>query len=149
MLRQVHIFDIKAANPIFQQAYLANALVNSKNKPQSFYKIDLLLEHQNKEFKQFCADRGLSLQENDKMFRLHALLVDALKKVRSFINCIIVGKEKNRYNFTKNVSFDILSFANKLHKLKSTYLERLECSKIYFSENQVSDLVKLGLEYLP
>ena len=33
MLRQVHIFDIKAANPILQQTYLANALVNPRGKP--------------------------------------------------------------------------------------------------------------------
>ena len=51
MLRQVHIFDTKAADPILQEAYLANALVNPIGKPQSFYKMDLLLEHQNGEFK--------------------------------------------------------------------------------------------------
>lgn len=32
MLRQVYIFDTKVANPIFQQVYLANVLVNSKGK---------------------------------------------------------------------------------------------------------------------
>lgn len=28
MMRQMHIFDIKVANPILQKAYLANFLVN-------------------------------------------------------------------------------------------------------------------------
>lgn len=81
------------------------------------------------------------------MFWLHILLVDALKKIRSFINCIIVDKEKNGYHPINNASFDILSLANQLHRLKSTYPERLKRGKIYFSENQVPDLVKLGLEY--
>ena len=45
MLKQVHIFDTKAADPILQEAYLANALVNPRGKPQSFYEMDLLLEH--------------------------------------------------------------------------------------------------------
>ena len=62
MLRQVHIFDTKAADPILQEAYLTNAFVNPRGKPQSFYKMDLLLEHQNREFKQFCTDRRSSPQ---------------------------------------------------------------------------------------
>lgn len=53
MLRQVYIFDIKAADPSFQEGYLANALVNPRGKPKSFYKMDLLLEHQNGKFQQF------------------------------------------------------------------------------------------------
>ena len=61
MLRQVHIFDTKAADPILQKAYLANALVNPRGKSQTFYEMDLLLEHQNGEFKRFRADRGSSL----------------------------------------------------------------------------------------
>lgn len=51
MLRQVYIFDMKVADPIFQEIYLANTLVKSRGKLQSFYEIDLLLEHQNKKFK--------------------------------------------------------------------------------------------------
>ena len=82
------------------------------------------------------------------MFWLHALSVDALRKVRSSINCIIVGKEKDGYHSTKDAAFDILSLANQLHRSKSTYLEEQERGKIYFLENQVPDLVKLGLEYL-
>lgn len=68
ILRQIYIFDTKAANPIFQEAYLANVLVNPKSKPQSFYTMDLLLEHQKREFKQFCTDCGSFLQESDNMF---------------------------------------------------------------------------------
>lgn len=53
MLRQLHIFDTKAADPILQESYLANAFVNPRGQPQTFYEMDLLLEHQNREFKQF------------------------------------------------------------------------------------------------
>lgn len=52
--------------------------------------MDLLLENQNREFKQFCLDRGFSLQETDKMFCLHLLSVDALQKVRCAMNQIII-----------------------------------------------------------
>lgn len=45
MLRQLHIFDTKAADPVLQEAYLANLLVNPKGQPKTFYEIDLLLEH--------------------------------------------------------------------------------------------------------
>lgn len=68
MLRQLHIFDIQAADPILQEAYLANALVNPRGRLQTFYEIDLLLEHQNGEFKRFRVDCGSSLQESNKMF---------------------------------------------------------------------------------
>lgn len=51
MLKQVYIFDTKIADPSLQEAYLANALVNPRGKSQSFYKMDLLLEHQNGKFK--------------------------------------------------------------------------------------------------
>lgn len=45
MLRQVYIINIKAANPIFQEVYLANVLINFRKILQTFYKMDLLLEH--------------------------------------------------------------------------------------------------------
>lgn len=45
ILRQIHIFDTKTVDPILQQAYLVNIFVNPKGKLQSFYEIDLLLEH--------------------------------------------------------------------------------------------------------
>ena len=56
ILRQIHIIDTKAAEPIFQEAYLANALVNPRGKSHTFYKMDLLLEHQNGKFKRFRAN---------------------------------------------------------------------------------------------
>lgn len=51
MIRQVYIFDTKAVDPTFQEAYLANYLVNIQRLSDLFYKIDLLLEYQNSEFK--------------------------------------------------------------------------------------------------
>ena len=53
MLRQLHIIDTKAADPILQEAYLANALVNLRGLPHTFYEMDLLIEHQNGKFKRF------------------------------------------------------------------------------------------------
>lgn len=51
ILKQIHIINIKATDSIFQGVYLANILVNSWGLLQTFYKMDLLLEYQNKEFK--------------------------------------------------------------------------------------------------
>lgn len=48
----------------------------------------------------------------------------------------------------KRYIFNILSLANQLYRSKLTYLERPKHGKIYFSENQVLDLIKLGLKYL-
>lgn len=56
IMMQVHIFDNKAANPIFQENYLANSLINLQKLLNLFYKIDLLLEYQNGKFKQFCTN---------------------------------------------------------------------------------------------
>lgn len=53
ILNQVYIFDIKQTDFIIQKVYLANILLNFKKKLQMFYKIDLLLEHQNRIFKFF------------------------------------------------------------------------------------------------
>lgn len=83
------------------------------------------------------------------MFRLHALLVDVSRKVRCFRNRIVISKERDGYHLQKDASFDILSLANQLHKSKSIYPESLEQGKIYFLKNQVSNLIKLGLEHLP
>lgn len=94
MLRQLHIFDTKASDPQLQESYLANALVNPRGLPHTFYEIDLLLEHQNGEFKRFRTDKGSSLQETDQMFRLHALSVNALCKVRLGMNKIIIGRDR-------------------------------------------------------
>lgn len=56
MLRQMHVLDTTAADPILQRAYIANALVNLRGLPFTFYEMDLLLEHQNGEFKRFRSD---------------------------------------------------------------------------------------------
>lgn len=53
MLKQIYIINTKIIDSIFQDAYLTNILVNQRKMPQIFYKIDLLLEHQNRKFKQF------------------------------------------------------------------------------------------------
>lgn len=61
MLRRLHIFDTCAADPVLQEAYLANSLVNPRGLASTFYEMDLLLEHQNGKIKRFRADRGSSL----------------------------------------------------------------------------------------
>lgn len=45
MLRQLHIFDTKAVDPVLQEAYLANSFLNLKGQPRTFYEIDLFLKH--------------------------------------------------------------------------------------------------------
>ena len=149
MLRQVHIFDIKTADLVLQEAYLANALVNLKGQPGTFYEMDPLLEYQNGEFKRFQSDRSLFLQESNEMFRLHALSVDTLRKIRSSMNRIIIGRERDGYQPQKDSSFNILSLADQLHRSMSIFFEGPEHGKIYFSENQFPNLINLSLEYLP
>lgn len=61
LLRQIHIMDTNAADLVLQDTYLANALVNPRGLSYNFYEMDLLLEHQNSEFKHFRTNRGLSL----------------------------------------------------------------------------------------
>ena len=51
-----------ATDPIFQEAHLANALVNLHGSPHTFYEMDLLFKHKNGTFKRFRSDRGSSLQ---------------------------------------------------------------------------------------
>ncbi|MCJ1464922.1 hypothetical protein MMC07_003537 [Pseudocyphellaria aurata] len=62
MLQQLHILDSRAADPVLRDVYLANAIVNPRGLPNTFYEMDLLLEHQNGEFKKFRVDRGSSLK---------------------------------------------------------------------------------------
>lgn len=107
MLCQMHILDTTAVDPVFQRAYIANALVNLRGLPFTFYEMDLLLEHQNKEFKRFRSDHGSSLQETDEMFKLYALSVDALAKIRKVMNQAIIGRERSRRHLTKDTLFDI------------------------------------------
>ena len=146
--RQLHIIDTSAADMVLQKAYLANALVNLQGKAKCFYEMDLLLEHQNGAFKRFRSDRGSSLQETDQMFRLNALTVDALAKVRQVMNRVIIGRERDSYHPTKNSSFDILSLADQLHRSRSTTPEGPEPRKVYFSLNPMPDLFAEGVQAL-
>lgn len=148
MLRQLHIFDTEAADPQLQEAYLANALVNPRGLPQTFYEMDLLLEHQNGEFKRFRSDRGSSLQESDELFRVHALTVDSLQKLRRAMNKTITARVHKGRHPEKDSSFDILSLVDHLHRSKSTVPEGPEPGKIYFSENEAPDLLTEGIEHL-
>lgn len=86
ILKQLHIFDTKAIDPVLQKTYLANSFVNFKGQSRTFYEMDLLLKYQTGEFKRFQIDCRLSLQEINNMFQLHALLVDTLRKIRFSIN---------------------------------------------------------------
>lgn len=88
------------------------------------------------------------MQENDEMFQLYALSVDILRKMRFLMNKIMIGKERDRYHPQKDASFNILNLADQLHQSKFTHLQEPECGKIYFSKNQVPNLIKLGLEHL-
>lgn len=144
----MHIIDTKSADPILQETYLTNALVNPRGLPYIFYEMDLLLEYQNGEFKRFCVDRGLLLQETDEMFRLHALSVDALCKVRLSLNRIVVKWQKCGNYLIKSALFNILSLADQLYRSKSTIPDGLGIGKIYFSKNQVPDLLEKGKKTL-
>ena len=90
-------------------------LVNPRDLGHTFYKMDLLFEHQNGEFKRFHSNQSSSLQKSNEMFRLHTLLMDALRKVRSSLNKVIIGRKRLGYHPTKNSLFDILSLADQLH----------------------------------
>lgn len=142
LLSQIHIIDTKAADLVLQEAYLAYALVNPRGLPHIFYEIDLLLEYQNVEFKRFCTDRSLSLQESDEMFWLHAFLVNTFQKVKTSINKIIPSRNQTERHLTKDAFFDILSLANQLYRSKPCHPDGLERGKVYFSENQAFDLLK-------
>lgn len=115
LLKQVHIFDIIAADPILQEAYLANTLVNPQGLKHIFYEMDIIFEHQNGEFKRFCTNRASSLQESDEMFCLHILLVDSMRKVHFSLNKVIIGRERSSYHPTKNPSFDNFNLGDPLY----------------------------------
>lgn len=63
------------------------------------------------------------------------------------MNQIVISQEKNGKHPQKDTAFDILSLTNQLHHFKSTDLKDSEQKKIYFSENQVPDLIDLGQKY--
>lgn len=149
MLRQVYILDSNAADLVLYKAYIANALVKPQGLPHTFYEIDLILEHQNRELKRFQADRGSLLQERDEMFKLHLLSMDALSKIRRAMNKVIIRRKRLEKHLIKDSSFDILSFANQLYRSKSTVPESFESWKVYFSENPAPDLMLNGIKILP
>ncbi|MCJ1471087.1 hypothetical protein MMC07_009735 [Pseudocyphellaria aurata] len=150
LLRQIHIIDTDATHPDLKEAYLTNALVNLRGLPDTFDEMDLLLEYQNDEFKQFRADRGSSLQETDVMFRQHALTAKSLQKMRSAVNKTIVGRRRDGQHPEKDAGFDIRSLADQLHRSKSTHSSRPDPSKsYYFSKNTAPNIVYKGLRQLP
>ena len=148
MLCQVHISDLNAADLVFCKTYIANALINLRKLPHTFYEMDLILEHQNGKFKQFRADRGSLLQERDEMFKLHLLSVDALLKIRQAMNKVIIGRKQLGRHHIKNSSFDILSLADQLYRSKSTVPEGPKPGKVYFSKNPASDLILDNMKVL-
>ena len=77
---------------------------------------------------------------------MHALSVDSLQKIRKSLNRVIIGRERKGCHPEKDASFDILSLADQLHRSKSTNPDGPDKGKIYFSENEVPDLVKEGCE---
>lgn len=56
MVRQIHIFNTKAADPQMQEIYLANTLINLRKLPHIFYEINLFPKYQNSKFKRFCTN---------------------------------------------------------------------------------------------
>lgn len=60
----------------------------------------------------------------------------------------MVRKQRNGYNFQKDALFDISSLVNQLYTSKSINFNSQEYGKIYFSENQIPDLISLGLNHL-
>lgn len=87
---------------MLQKVYNANILVNLQDLSFTFYKIDLLLKYQNREFKHFQTNRRSFLQQIDKIFQLNALLFNTLFKTRQVINKIIIKRERSRRHPTKN-----------------------------------------------
>lgn len=77
--------------------------------------IDLFLEYQKRKFKYFYANKSFSLKENNKLFCLHILWINKLKKIKSLINQIMINLKRDKNYFQKDAFFDILSLANQLH----------------------------------
>ncbi len=60
----------------------------------------------------------------------------------------MIGRERKGPHPQKNALFNILSLANQLHISKSTYPQGPKHGKIYFSENQVPNLLEQGKDHL-
>ena len=65
------------------------------------------------------------------------------------MNKTIIGRQRKSRHPVKDASFDILSLANQLYRSKSTYPRGPDIEKLYFSENQVPDLLIEGRKALP
>ena len=94
------------------------------------------------------ANQGFSLQETDDIFKLHAVLVNALSKVRQAINKIIIKQKHNEKHFIKDTLFNIQSLANQLYCFQSIISEGLESGKINFSVYLGPDLLKNYINWL-
>lgn len=112
--------------------------------PQIFYEIHLLPKNYKKKFRLFWTDCGLFLQENNEMFWLHILLVNALNKIGSSMHQILIDREGEDYHFQNNALFNILNLANQLHRSKFTYLEALSIRKLIFQKIKKSILLNKG-----
>ncbi|MCJ1344729.1 hypothetical protein MMC31_002932, partial [Peltigera leucophlebia] len=86
--------------------------------------------------------------ESDELFRVHALMVDSLQKLRRAMNKTITARVHKGRHPEKDSSFDILSLVDQLHRSKSNVPEGPEQGKIYFLENEAPDLLTEGIEHL-
>lgn len=57
------------------------------------------------------------------------------------MNKVIAGQDLLLRHLIKDASFNILSLANQLYRSKSTHPDGYKYIKIYFSENQVLELI--------
>lgn len=110
--------------------------------------MNLLLEHQNREFKQFCPNKDYFLQETDQMFKPLIFLINALAKVRRVINRVVIRQKQKDRHLTKDFFFDIQNLANQLYKSFSIYLKRPHLGKIYFLKNSIPNLVTKKIKHL-
>lgn len=62
--------------------------------------------------------------------------------MRLSLNRIVAGRQRSSNHPIKNALFNILSLADQLYRSKSTIPDSPGTSKIYFSENQVLNLLK-------
>lgn len=69
--------------------------------------------------------------------------------MRFSMNRIVIDRKKEGYHLKKNALFDLLNLANKLYRLKSSYLKSPKHDKIYFLKNQISNLLNKRKKYLP
>ncbi len=82
------------------------------------------------------------------MFKLHALLVDALSKIKQAINKIIIRQECSGRHPTKDASFDIQSLVDQLYYSRSSTLQGSKSDKIYFLAYPAPDLLKDSINQL-